>query len=71
MAFGLIGGIASIDLKAIFYQHPKHPYVLPVIAGVGGRDVRVEDQMDVLKAAVEMAETNEMKTNLILSGMHK
>jgi hypothetical protein len=42
-----------------------------VIAGIGGRDVRVEDQMDVLKQAVEIAETNEMKTNLILSGLHK
>jgi pyruvate/2-oxoacid:ferredoxin oxidoreductase alpha subunit len=71
MAFGLTGGIASIDLKAILYQHPKRPIVLPVIAGVGGRDVRVEDQMDVLRQAVEMAETNEMKTNLILSGLHK
>ncbi len=71
MAFGLTGGIASVDLKAVFYQHPKQPYVLPVIAGIGGRDVRVEDQMEVLKTAVEMAETNEIKTNLILSGLHK
>ncbi|NVM54855.1 MAG: pyruvate ferredoxin oxidoreductase [Candidatus Helarchaeota archaeon] len=71
MAFGLTGGIASVDLKAVFYQHPKKPFVLPVIAGVGGRDVRVEDQMDVLKQAVEMVESNEIKTNLILSGMHK
>ncbi|MHA1267580.1 MAG: transketolase C-terminal domain-containing protein [Candidatus Helarchaeota archaeon] len=71
MAFGLIGGIASVDLKAALYQHPKHPFVLPVIAGIGGRDVRVEDQMDILKEAVEMAETNEMKKELILSGLHK
>ena len=71
MAFGLIGGIASVDLKSVLYQHPKHPFVIPVIAGVGGRDVRVEDQMEVLKQAVEMAETNEVKTELILSGLHK
>lgn len=71
MAFGLVGGIASVDLKSVFYRHPKSPFVLPVIAGIGGRDVRVEDQMEVLKTAVEMAETNEMKTELILSGMHK
>ncbi|MFX1294614.1 MAG: transketolase C-terminal domain-containing protein [Promethearchaeota archaeon] len=71
MAFGLTGGIVSVDLKAILYQHPKHPFVLPVIAGIGGRDVRVEDQIEVLKETVEMAETNELKTNLILSGLHK
>lgn len=71
MAFGLVGGISSVDLKAIFHRHPNNPYVLPVIAGIGGRDVRVEDQEDILKQAVEMAETNDMKENLILSGMHK
>jgi len=70
MAFGLTGGIASVDLKAVLSQHPKHPFVLPVIAGIGGRDVRVEDQMEVLKTAVEIAETNEMKTDVILSGFH-
>ena len=70
MAFGLTGGIASIDLKAVLYQHPKSPHVLPVIAGVGGRDVRVEDQMEVLKAAVKMVETNEIEPKLILSGFH-
>ena len=71
MAFGLTGGIASVDLKAVLYHHPKHPLVLPVIAGVGGRDVRVEDQIEVLKAAVEMAETNELKKDVILSGLHQ
>jgi pyruvate/2-oxoacid:ferredoxin oxidoreductase alpha subunit len=71
MAFGLTGGVASVDLKASLYQHPNHPFVLPVIAGIGGRDVRVEDQIEVLKTAVEMAETNEIKANVILSGMHQ
>ncbi len=40
-------------------------------AGIGGRDVRIEDQIEVLKAGVEIAETNELKNEVILSGMHQ
>ncbi|MHA1785063.1 MAG: pyruvate ferredoxin oxidoreductase [Candidatus Helarchaeota archaeon] len=53
MAFSLFGGAASVDLKSALYNCDNKPLVLPYIAGVGGRDVTIEDQMNVLKNSLK------------------
>ena len=54
MAFSLQGGAASVDLKSALYNCDNKPFVLPYTAGVGGRDVTVDDQINVLKNALKV-----------------
>ncbi|NHI91349.1 MAG: pyruvate ferredoxin oxidoreductase [Candidatus Lokiarchaeota archaeon] len=60
MAFSQQGGAASVDLKSALYDCENKPFVLPYVAGVGGRDVTVEDQMNALKNALKV-DKNEAK----------
>lgn len=54
MAFSNAGGAVSVDLKSALYSNDTKPKVVPHIAGVGGRDVTVQHQVDVLKNVLKM-----------------
>lgn len=43
MSFGSTGGPVGIEVRSALYQSNKRPKVLNIIAGLGGRDVTVED----------------------------
>ncbi|MEM2956825.1 MAG: transketolase C-terminal domain-containing protein [Candidatus Jordarchaeaceae archaeon] len=53
------GGASASELKAALYIEDKRPQVLEFIAGLGGRDVTVQDQKDALKKAIKIIETGE------------
>jgi len=53
MAFSQDGGAASVDLKSALYNCENRPLIIPYVAGVGGRDVTVKDQINVLKNALK------------------
>lgn len=53
------GGAAASEIKAVLYTEDKRPPVLEFIAGLGGRDVTVQEQKDALKKAFEVIETGE------------
>ncbi len=53
------GGASASEIKAALYTADKRPPVLEFIAGLGGRDVTVQDQKDALKKAFEVIETGE------------
>jgi len=54
------GGASASEIKAALYTEEKRPPVLEFIAGLGGRDVTVQDQKDALKKAFEVIETGEI-----------
>lgn len=54
------GGASASELKAALYTEDKRPPVLEFIAGLGGRDVTVEDQKVALKKAFEVIEKGEI-----------
>ncbi|MHA1143124.1 MAG: pyruvate ferredoxin oxidoreductase [Candidatus Helarchaeota archaeon] len=54
MAFSLNGGAVSADLKSALYVNDEKPLVVPYVAGVGGRDVTVEQQCEVLRNTLKM-----------------
>jgi len=53
------GGAAASEIKAALYTEDKRTPVLEFIAGLGGRDVTVQEQKDALKKAFEVIETGE------------
>ncbi|MHA1269796.1 MAG: pyruvate ferredoxin oxidoreductase [Candidatus Helarchaeota archaeon] len=59
MAFSLNGGATVVDLKSALYEIDQKPYIVPFIAGVGGRDVTVDDQYDCLKKVLNVIKNKE------------
>jgi pyruvate/2-oxoacid:ferredoxin oxidoreductase alpha subunit len=58
-AFGSpTGGPLSTDIMAICHRDPasKDTHILPFIAGLGGRDVTIEEQVEQFKALYEFKE---------------
>jgi pyruvate/2-oxoacid:ferredoxin oxidoreductase alpha subunit len=65
-AFGSpTGGPVSSEVKTSLYNTGIKTKVLPMISGLGGREVSVEEQKDQLKILVQMHETGELPDDLI------
>ncbi|TXT62136.1 MAG: Ketoisovalerate oxidoreductase subunit VorA [Promethearchaeota archaeon] len=65
-AFGSpTGGPVSSEVKAALYNTDIKTPILPIISGLGGREVSLEEQKDQLKALVKMYETGELPEDLI------
>ncbi len=71
MGFSLYGGCASVDLKSALYYLEERPIVMPVIGGVGGRDVSVDDQCWIIKQAFKNLEKGELENKVEYVGFHK
>ncbi|NVM02474.1 MAG: pyruvate ferredoxin oxidoreductase [Candidatus Helarchaeota archaeon] len=71
MGFSLYGGCASVDLKSALYYLKERPLVMPVIGGVGGRDVSVDDQCWIIKQAFKNLEKGELENKVEYVGFHK
>jgi 2-oxoisovalerate ferredoxin oxidoreductase alpha subunit len=65
-AFGSpTGGPVSSEVKTSLYNTGIKTQVLPIISGLGGREVSLEQQKDQLKTLVKMHETGELPEDLI------
>ncbi len=65
-AFGSpTGGPVSSEVKTSLYNTGIKTQVLPIISGLGGREVSLEEQKDQLKTLVKMHETGELPKDLI------
>ena len=65
-AFGSpTGGPVSSEVKTSLYNTGIKTQVLPIISGLGGREVSLEQQKDQLKILVKMHETGELPEDLI------
>jgi len=65
-AFGSpTGGPISSEVKTSLYNTGIKTQVLPIISGLGGREVSLEQQKDQLKILVKMYETGELPEDLI------
>ncbi|MBY9008005.1 MAG: pyruvate ferredoxin oxidoreductase [Candidatus Lokiarchaeota archaeon] len=65
-AFGSpTGGPVSSDVLASLYNTGITTKILPMMAGIGGREVNVEQQKEEIKTLIKMKETGELPDNLI------
>ena len=65
-AFGSpTGGPVSSEVKSVLYNSGIKTPVLPIIAGLGGREVTVKQQKEDLKILMKIKETGEFPKNLI------
>lgn len=65
-AFGSpTGGPVSSEVMTALYNTDIDTQILPIISGLGGREVSLEQQMDQLKTLVKIKETGELPDNLI------
>ncbi len=53
LSFGGRGGPVASEIKSALYGRPDAPPVVEYIAGLGGRDVRIEEFQDMVKRAME------------------
>jgi pyruvate ferredoxin oxidoreductase alpha subunit len=51
VSFGGPGGPVFSEIRSALYDVPKRPKVVNYIIGLGGRDVHVEDFMDMVRRA--------------------
>ena len=65
-AFGSpTGGPVSSDVKASLYSTGVETKILPMMAGIGGREVSLEQQKEQVKILIKMKETGELPNDLI------
>ncbi|MFW9874051.1 MAG: pyruvate ferredoxin oxidoreductase [Candidatus Thorarchaeota archaeon] len=65
-AFGSqTGGPVSCEIKAALHETRDGPTVLPIINGLGGREVSLEQQKNQLKVLVKLEETGELPKDMI------
>ena len=65
-AFGSpTGGPVSSEVMATLYNTGIKTEILPIISGLGGREVSLDEQKDQLKTLVDMKETGELPDDLI------
>ncbi|MFX1590757.1 MAG: pyruvate ferredoxin oxidoreductase [Promethearchaeota archaeon] len=65
-AFGSqTGGPVSCEVKSALHEIKGAPYVLPIINGLGGREVSLEQQKKQLKMLVKLNETGELPKDII------
>lgn len=68
-ALGFNGHVGPLcaELKSVLFDHDVHPYVMNYIAGLGGRDVTVEDFVSMVEKTVEKAKLNKPMTYEIIN----
>ncbi len=60
-AFGsYTGGPVSGEVKSVLHDLEESPKIVPIINGLGGREVSLDQQMEQLKALVHFKETGEL-----------
>jgi len=65
-AFGSqTGGPVSCEIKSALHEIKGAPNVLPIINGLGGREVSLEQQKNQLKMLVKLNETGELPKDII------
>ncbi|TFF84351.1 MAG: pyruvate ferredoxin oxidoreductase [Promethearchaeota archaeon] len=65
-AFGsLTGGPVSCEVKSVLHDIDDTATILPIINGLGGREVTLEQQKEQLKTLVKLNETGEVPKNVI------
>ena len=65
-AFGSqTGGPVSCEVKAALQETKDAPTVVPIINGLGGREVSLEQQKNQLKMLVKLEETGELPKDII------
>jgi 2-oxoisovalerate ferredoxin oxidoreductase alpha subunit len=65
-AFGSqTGGPISCEVKTALHETRDGPTVLPIINGLGGREVSLEQQKNQLKMLVKLEETGELPKDMI------
>ncbi|MFX0081338.1 MAG: pyruvate ferredoxin oxidoreductase [Candidatus Hodarchaeota archaeon] len=65
-AFGSqTGGPVSCEVKAALHETKNTPTVLPIINGLGGREVSLEQQKDQLKMLIKLEEIGELPKDMI------
>ena len=65
-AFGSqTGGPVSCEVKSALHEIEGAPSVLPIINGLGGREVSLEQQKKQLKMLVKLNETGELPKDVI------
>ncbi len=65
-AFGSpTGGPVSSEIKTVLYNSGINTKIVPIIAGLGGREVSVQQQKNQLKILLKIIETNELPKGLI------
>lgn len=65
-AFGSpTGGPISCEVKTVLHGMDNTAEILPMIAGLGGREVSLDQQKDQLKILIKMHESGEMPEDLI------
>jgi 2-oxoisovalerate ferredoxin oxidoreductase alpha subunit len=65
-AFGSpTGGPVSSEVKTALYNSSVSTQVLPIIMGLGGREVSLEQQKNQLKALIKLKETGELPRDMI------
>ena len=60
-----------MDLKSAIFNCDNRPLVLPYIAGVGGRDVTIDDQIAALKYAMKVDKESAKKFGVKYVNFHK
>ena len=65
-AFGsLTGGPVSCEVKSALHEVEGSATILPIINGLGGREVTLEQQKEQLRTLVKLNETGEAPENMI------
>jgi len=65
-AFGSqTGGPVSCEVKSALHEIEDAPMVLPIINGLGGREVSLEQQKNQLKMLVKLEEAGELPKDII------
>jgi len=57
---GAVAGPLTSDIKSSLYGHPSRPSVSGFAAGIGGREVAVEDAAEAALRALRAAELGEV-----------
>ncbi len=60
VSFGGAGGPVAGEVRSALYSTKDAPYVASFIAGLGGRDITVDDFIEMVDLAEAMAEKNEI-----------
>ncbi len=56
LSFGGPGGPVCSELKAALYHEVKKPKIVSFVGGLGGRDITVEEFIDMVNKGIEIAE---------------
>jgi pyruvate ferredoxin oxidoreductase alpha subunit len=71
VSYGGPGGPVASEIRGALYNEPMRPKVINMIAGLGGRDVGVEDFMAMYYRALEMAEKDAKEEDFQIYGVRE